>query len=306
MISGERHVCWSAAAPQVLGSFARQRRAVIVSQHYTLLRPGRSKYIAARLREGVALSWCDKLASTPSVGLRIDNRFVSSSSILNALAPILDRWVDGDNLKFTIERQEPFSLVFTTDDGFQYGIEQSRIYVSFTHRVKAKASSGGPPVMEMLSQPLPYTELLPQASEKLIEAALIVPDVKGRKVTRIGIIASTTVAREDLPPGIARFIEYLGRPWKGLVPGLISQIVADINKAPAWTDRCIHTINKPEDPDELVTLSFDWQRTLAQGRAITSDNLKELTSTSQRSALQYFEDLAEGNRFDEELISSAT
>jgi hypothetical protein len=254
----------------------------------------------------VAVSWCDKLASTPSVGLKIDSRFLSSSSVLNALAPILDRWVEGDKLRFSIERQDPFNLVFTTDDGFQYGIEQSKIYVNFTHRIKPKATSGGPPVMEMLSQALPYTTLLPQAAERVVEAALLVPDGKGRQVTRIGIVATTTVAREDLPPGIVRFIEYLGRPWRGSVPGLSLQIIGDIGKASTWTDRCIHAVNKPEETDELVTLSFDWQRTLATGRAITSDNLNELFLSAQKAALQYFEDLAEGNRFDEELLSTAT
>jgi len=40
------------------------------------------------------MSWCDKLASTPSVGLKFDYHFGPSSDILDVLTPILDPLVD--------------------------------------------------------------------------------------------------------------------------------------------------------------------------------------------------------------------
>jgi hypothetical protein len=63
--------------------------------------------VAARIgfgrREAVlVLSWCDKLASTPGAGLKLDYHFVSADALINALSPVLDRMVEGDKPKFTM------------------------------------------------------------------------------------------------------------------------------------------------------------------------------------------------------------
>ena len=252
------------------------------------------------------MSWCDKLASTPSAGFKLDQHFASGDVILHALAPVLDKWVEGDKQLFTVDRNEPFSVAFNTDDGYHYGIDSLKTHVTFIHKMKVKPVSGGPPIMEMLSRPLPFTELLPEVSKRLTEVTLLIPSTKDRTLTRVGIIASTTVAEDEAPPGIARFIRYIGRPWEGSVDSFSCQIIAEIDKASSWSDRCIHALNKPEDPEELLTLKFDWQRTFTSGRPITSVSLKEVLASAQKASNDYFEGLAEGSRFDEDLIRSGT
>jgi hypothetical protein len=102
-------------------------------------------------------------------------------------------------------------------------------------------------------------------------------------------------------------MKYFGRPWKGSVDSFAIQVAGKIRDASGWQDRCIHTIAKrEEDSDQLLTLQFDWQRTFKSGRPITSDSLKETISKAQQSALEYFEALAEGGQFDEELIRATT
>lgn len=252
------------------------------------------------------MSWCDKLASTPSVGFRLDYQFMSGGAILDAFAPMLAKLADGEKQKFNIERLEASVAAYTTEDGFHYAVEPSKIHVAFRHSLKAKPISGGPPVMEMISRPLPFSELVPEVSEKLIEATSLLPGIKNRKVTRVGIVAATQVANEDLPPGIARFIKYVGRPWKGRVDAYSFQIVGALGEAPGWTDRCVHTLNRPEDAEQLVTLNFDWQRSFTTGRSTSRDSLEEIVSSAEKASSKYFEELAEGNQFDEDLISSAT
>src|SRR6267378_4324981 len=110
------------------------------------------------------MSWCDKLASTPSVGLKFDHHFAPSSQILEVLKPILDPLVDGEKVKFVINKQDPFTIELTTEDGFHYGIESSRVWIDFQHRMRVKPSSGGPPIAELLSRPAPFSELLPDVS----------------------------------------------------------------------------------------------------------------------------------------------
>lgn len=252
------------------------------------------------------MSWCDKLASTPAVGFRLNQHFVPGDVVLAALAPLLDRWVAGERQLFTAERNAPFSVQLSTDDGYDYGIDSSKIHVTFKHRMRAKAVSGGPPVVEMLSRALPFTELLTEASGRLAEVTLLIPGNKERTLYRVGVVASTSVATDEVPPGIARFIEYIGRPWKGTIDSFECRIVAEIDKASGWSDRCIHQLNKPEDPEELLTLTFDWQRTFTSNRPITPDSLKDVLSHAEKDSSKYFESLAEGSRFDENLISIAT
>lgn len=169
------------------------------------------------------MSWCDKLASTPSVGYGLDFHFVPAEVVLAALAPVLDKLVESKKPTFAVEQQETFVVTFNTYEGFKYGIEPSKIHVNFNHRMRPKSISGGPPIMEMLSRPQPYTELLPNVSKKLIEATLLLPSPKDRSVTRVGVVSTTAVDAKELPPGIARLIAYIGKPWGGSLTRLASK-----------------------------------------------------------------------------------
>lgn len=123
---------------------------------------------------------------------------------------------------------------------------------------------------------------------------------------RVGVIASTLVAEDDLPPGMKRFIEYIGRPWHGLVEQYTFQITADLEKTDDWFDRCTHIVTRTEDPEQLLTLRFDWHRTFVSGRVATRESMQQEIGRAEEKSMAYFEDLAEGSRFDEELIRSAT
>lgn len=252
------------------------------------------------------MTWCDKLASTPSVGVKFDHHFAPSTDLLDVLAPILDGLVEGEKIKFAINRQDPFAIEFTTDDGFHYGIDPSRIWIDYQHRLRVKAISGGPPVAELISRPAPYSELLYEVSKRLIQACELVLKVGTRKLMRVGVVASISVDDDDLPPGMKRFIEYIGRPWGGLVEQYTFQITADIGKTDHWVDRCNHVVVKAEDPEQLLTLRFDWHRTFLTGRTATRESMQDALDKAAAESLVYFEDLAEGSRFDEELIRGAT
>jgi hypothetical protein len=259
------------------------------------------------LGEGSHMSWCNKLASVPTVGLTLDYHFVSSAELLNVLSTaLLDKLVKNDKPTFTLERQHPFEITVTTEDGFQYGIGPAQISVGFIHRMRARPTSGGPLVMEMLSQAAPYTDLLARVTEQLIETTLLLPEAKTRNVKRFGIVTTTRVAEDEMPPGISRFIAYVGRPWQRQIDTYAFQITSELAASGTAVDRCIHAITKPEDRDELPTIAFDWQRTFTPGLRLARETLIEMSKRATESALAYFEDIAEGKRFDEDIIRSTT
>ena len=69
---------------------------------------------------------------------------------------------------------------------------------------------------------------------------------------------------------------------------------------------CQHTLVKTGDPEQLPMLVFDWHRVFDTGRPVTVDGMRVFLRDAREAALTYFEDLAEGNRFDENIISGTT
>jgi hypothetical protein len=247
------------------------------------------------------LSWCDRLASTPVVGFQLTPYF-AIHEIVQAWSPILGDMVDQfRNPTFTVNVNQGV-LSITSKDGFQYGADHTRVSVGFAHQLKATPVTGGPPIMEMLSKPLPFTELLPEVSRRLIEAARLLPNLTNRKIFQVGTVSTTRVTFKDLPPGIARFIDYLGRPWEKKINAFSVEVTSEVGRADAWADRCQHRLIQPEDPDELMTVVFDFHRQFEAGQTPSEAQMKTLLTKCNADALGYFERLAEGNMFDEHII----
>jgi len=64
-------------------------------------------------------------------------------------------------------------------------------------------------------------------------------------------------------------------------------------------------MTRPEDSEGLVTLRFDWQRIFSKAKSVTTAALKEILENAQKDSLTYFEDVAEGGRFDANIIGKA-
>lgn len=248
-------------------------------------------------------SWCDKLASTATIGFKLTPHVAPGEAYISAWSPLLNSLVSGETLKFDVEEPKALSWGFITDDGYKYGVDVSKVHVGFHHRIRAVPVSGAAPTMEMLSVPKPYSDLLEEATDRLIEATLLLPGVANRKVFRVGVMSLTNVDEKDFPPGIARFLSYLGRPWKTALEGFNISVTAPLRQDASGADRCIHQLVRPDDPTKLSIIQFDWQRDFNDGRPLTRDALKAVADEARKSALDYFEALAEGNIFDESLIS---
>jgi len=243
------------------------------------------------------------------VGFRFSPEHLSSDSLLDSLRPLFDAWVDGRKQRFSIEQQGPFAVTFITEDGFRYAVDYEGIAVEFRHRWRVRPRSGSLPVAELLSKARPYTELLDEACIRLLEAVELVNGPRARVVGRLGIVSTTAVAASDAPPGVRRLIEYLGRPWGGDLPAYTFEVTGRLGGKDMTSDRCIHTVTMNEQEtstDRLITVKFDWQRDYNVVRPITVDAIRKLVAPGKQAALEYFEDIAVGSRFDEEILRKST
>jgi hypothetical protein len=246
---------------------------------------------------GGYVSWCDKLASRPTVGFSFNKHFRPSSELLSAIVPVLDQLAGPITDKFSISKQETFSVELATESGFKYNIDPSRVAVEFQHRMQVKNTSGGMPTVEMLSKQEPYTIMLAEVGKRALEAAeLLMGAGSNRMLERVGVVSTTIVDEADAPPGIKRGIEYLCKPWGKRVEHYAFQVVAFTDETDEWDDRCIHTISKPESDEGFLTLQFDYQRKLKNKKGISS--ARAALTAVQEAALSYFEALAQGDMFD--------
>lgn len=248
---------------------------------------------------GLSVSWCDKLASTPAVGLRCDPSYAPSEQLLGALSPVLERATLDDKPQFTVDDQAPFSVSFNTEEGFKYIVDQTRIVVQFNHRVKFKPVSGGPPVMELLSKPMLYTELLEICCDKLVEANQLIRGIRIKNISRVGIVSNTVADLSEMPPGLQAMLDHLSSPWAGeLIDGNI-RFSVKIAENDRTEDRCHHQVIVPENKKELSTVMLDWQRFFVKQQPGDEKSLRKMLKDAGEAAIEYFEELGEGGRFNE-------
>lgn len=250
------------------------------------------------------MSWCDKLASTPALGVRLDKRFAPIGKLLEPLTPIVSTWIDKENDRpgFTIDPpQDLFSGNLTTLDGFHYIFGYETFAVEFQHRMRFRTQSAGPPTAELLSKPAPYTDVLEDVTKRLLDMLSLVTAGMTRKLLRIGVVSTTVVSEDEMPPGVRRFIRYVAKPWDASLDHFNIDVTSMLPKVKhtAHFDRCTHLITKPENGEPLVTIRLDWQRFLPEDRTLSSKSLPELVEHAKADALAYFEDIGEGARFDE-------
>jgi hypothetical protein len=251
-----------------------------------------------------SMSWCDKLGSTPAIGYQLDWHALPSDILLNAVSPLVDRMVSGDEQKFTIDLRDALKLVFTSYEGFQFGFEPNKVFVGFSHRAEIRTGSGGIPTLVLNSQPSSFTELLEEVQRQLANTMEMVGRLKPRRLVGIGVVSTTLADPEDVPPGIKRMLMYVSKPWEGRLQSLTFQAQTVLHEDDDFLNRCIHTITKPLKDDDPTHVIFDYQRVYKRPQEIDTNRLRPATEGVKKSALDYFEQLAQGDRFDDVLDSA--
>jgi hypothetical protein len=244
------------------------------------------------------VTWCDKLASVPLVGLLYDEPlYVSGDAIIDALSPMLSKWRTGEKAEFNVVQTEPLKIDITHNNGFTYSVEPSKFSVAFQHRVKFRNVSGGKPVAELISSPQPFSQLLDSAIAEVIEAAVLLPRANVRSVKRIGIVTTTHADEQDMPPGVVRLLDYVLAPWRETEAYSVSVVPAP-KLGKDGSDRCIYGLNRSEDPEQIPQFRFDWQRTLKHPIPIDKAALVKEMQTIRKAALAYFESIAIGDAYN--------
>jgi hypothetical protein len=249
----------------------------------------------------VRTSWCDKLASTGTVGLRLSPKFRPSAQILDAISPILTTEItprgQGERVTFNIDKAEVFELVLTFRDGRRYTFAPLSLSVGFVHRAELLTQSAAAPTVRFTSHPEPFSSSVPRLSKALSHVYDLLGD-QDRTVTQVGVVADTAVALEDAPPGLADLIQSTVSKW-GESISFSFQIVAKLLENEEYLDRCIHTVSRMDDVEAVPTINLDWQRIFKKPKpALKAKAVNDLIDSCAEGAIDYFERLAEGIQDD--------
>lgn len=242
-------------------------------------------------------SWCDKLASVPTVGFTLDWQLTPGANLLSTVAPFFDAYTSENGPEFEITKYEPLSFVVQTRTGYQFTVDPSKIVVQFQHQMQARSVSGGSPVMEMLSGAGKYTDMLPEMSTKLLELTFKIPGISRRKIRRIGVVSTTLVTIDEAPPGIISYLEKFSEPWGGISKNFSVRVMGDLEKTAEWTQRCIHNFVQPEESDEPMIVTLDWQRLFIGDRIHGQIPMRKILDECCQNATAYFERLGDGSMF---------
>ena len=114
--------------------------------------PGESRFLGGE----VATSWCDKLDSKPTAGLRLNAKFRTSERILDSISPLLEDQTRstgrGEIETFQIEQREVFRVVFSLRDGFRYEVSPMQISVGFAPKFELRIKSAGAPRVQVAAE----------------------------------------------------------------------------------------------------------------------------------------------------------
>jgi hypothetical protein len=245
----------------------------------------------------MSVSWCDKLASRPTIGLRITPSFRPADNLLSALSPLFTAQIkplaQGEKATFTIDKKEAFDVIFTLQEGYRYSLGPTTLAIAHVHKIELRNASAGLPWLNFSSDEIVFTKSLEEISSRLLKCAELL-DEGSRRVTQFGLVSQTLVSYEEMPPGIVDQIENTVRPW-GNAPFFSFQIVSILDDNDQHIDRCIQTISRSEDEEVIPTISLDWQRTLKDSRlTLRYSSVKSFLDECTEKALRYFEELGEG------------
>ena len=240
------------------------------------------------------MTWLDHVLATPIVGCAFKPSFQTAQDYLSALRPLLKRW--GETADLSITAEKPMSLTIENKNGFSYSIEPDKFVVQFRYRYELKQKPGD--IVPQLSglEVKKYSSLLENTIDEYCEAFDQIAVAESRTLGRLGIVANCRLDGEALPPGVALFLKYLGRPWGGSLAKCQAHLLGTISESDKIKDRCHYQIDVNDDRKNDVRLTLDWQRLfLSEPQVSRGKLLREHFKKCSGDAMAYFELFGKGD-----------
>lgn len=253
---------------------------------------------------GGPVLWLDTVLTTPTVGLLFERWFVSSSEVLTAVRPVLERWRRAGQT-VDVAGEGPVVLAIRSSSGINVAVEQENLVVQFSYPAEVRERVGDVPEFHYPVPVQPYSAVLPLVLEAATEVASTLQEKYPRKLRRIGVIAAARFDARAPAPGVKALMDQCTRPWGDAeILRCTTHITATLSKhSDGKVDRCHHQLDFNIDRGNDMRCSLDWQRHFPAAHAWPSSSSKarDLVTSATKDAVDYFQRFGEGDlNYDED------
>ena len=173
-----------------------------------------------------------------------------------------------------------------------YKIRPDNLIVQFQYGLTSETGPHELPALEVKEE-RPFGELLGQSVERLSRLLTAIASEE-MQVVRIGVMATTTLKRDEPPPGVEAIIQHLAKPFSGPLIKCNSTLTAVIGETDSAVDRCHHIVAFDDTQGSAIQFRLDWQRVMMSVAAHRRNAIVKLVTECEEKAIGYFESVAEG------------
>ncbi len=241
------------------------------------------------------MSWLDGVLAVPTIGVHTKIEYDSVMNFEGNVGKFAYK-LENSGEKFRIERKELWGYEITCDSGYAFLINRNNFVASFKYLFIEKDQPGALPHMEV-PQVLSYTEICSQIEDYIDNLFVAFNNIPEMVYDRIGIVTSANLEKTTTPPGVKKWLEYLGRPWAGDLVDINAKICTNLSNDGDYADRCHHSIEYASEKVEETgfRIILDWQRKFNKKQSISVGNFKDRIGVCKNKAFEYFEKFAQGD-----------
>lgn len=245
------------------------------------------------------MSWLDSVVAVPLIGAEIHLPLKIAANKGQHFAPFLDYFSSKaetktrDQEKVLVVRDEfGRDTLKVKSSGYYIDLADERLASGFNYEVPVVKKGGFP--SWVIPEMQPFTKLLEVFMQNLIEAAKSL-DKQGAMLGFIGFVAFAEMDPEVLPPGVERFLQYLGDPWDGILELQVERLTCKLSEDDFSTCRCHHALKFSKAKPEDGLLRIDWQQVLKEKIPFAVRDLIPKLEEYKKAFLEYCERFGEGN-----------
>ncbi|MGM0601270.1 MAG: hypothetical protein ACQETH_15780 [Candidatus Rifleibacteriota bacterium] len=228
------------------------------------------------------MKWFDNFLALPTIGLKYNHSPILSLKIPEILARAMPK---EESWQLRIENPVKASI----SNGETLARLQNK-HLAVEHRqslVETRKPGLFPEVK--IPEKLFYEHKLGIIKETISKVWSEFPAENDVSVRLIGIMMVCDLPYEQLPPGIAGYLDSFKGFWQKDVLEMDNNTTVKVDEHEKGFDRCHHSIEIFGNEEKVVNVSLDYQRIFEPGLNPGKENLLEIIEEVADIALDYFE-----------------
>jgi hypothetical protein len=223
------------------------------------------------------------------LGVHLPKNWKLAFGYHDAVIPLLDKW-DSQGIAFAI-KNTPAGMAIETGGGVSAKLLSDNLVIEFKYSVEVDPLRGSTPPLAVR----PYGEILQEVAEMAIELLDVFAHSAGVRTDRIGIIATSQMDPQKMPPGVARMLDAYERMWTGELLKIDATAVVVVLSEKLTVDQCHHRLQLDHSqPTPEVQVTLDWQRRFLEPRDLRGAEISGTIQACVKSALGHFQRIGEG------------